>query len=239
MKIFAHRGSSGTYPENTLIAFQDAAKLPITGVELDVHLSRDGQIVVIHDETIDRTSNGRGYVRDLTLEQLRNYDFGSKFSKAFKNEKIPLLSEVLDLYKTTDHLINIELKTNVICYDGIEEKVLALIAEKDLDNRVVISSFNHKSIRYIKELNPSISIAALTMKAPNEPFRYLQSIEAEALHISRRSIRKPSIHKLIAQGVPVRIFTVNRISQARRLQKIGVEAIFTDFPKKMIDKLHA
>lgn len=237
MKIFAHRGSSGTYPENTSIAFQNAAKLPIAGVELDVQLTKDGEIVVIHDETIDRTSNGQGFVKDMTFEQLQTYDFGIKFAKKFAGEKIPLLADVLDLYASTDHIINIELKTNVIRYEGIEKKVVALIREKALENRVIISSFNHDSLRVVKEIDPSLQTAALTMKEIQDSFHFLQKLGANALHISNRKIRKPATRKLIAQGVLVRVFTINKPRQARRLKKVGVDAIFTDFPKKMIDVL--
>lgn len=236
MKIFAHRGSSGTYPENTISAFTDAMKLPITGVELDVQLSQDGQIVVIHDETINRTSNGQGFVKDMTFSQLQTYDFGIKFGRKFAGEKIPLLLDVLTLYQPTHHFINIELKTNVIRYEGIEEKVVALLAEKNLGHRIIISSFNDESIRLIKKLNPSIQTAVLTMKKLEEPFHYLQKVGAESLHISKKSIHKPSIQQLISQGVSVRVFTVNNRWQLRRLKKLGVDAIFTDFPQKMMKK---
>ncbi len=116
LKIFAHRGYSAKYPENTLAAFRATAELPVEGVEFDVHLTADRQVVVIHDEKIDRTSNGTGYVKDLTLEQLRKYDFGSWFSEEFAGERIPTLSEVLDVFKDTDQRINIELKSDVFVY---------------------------------------------------------------------------------------------------------------------------
>lgn len=107
MQIYAHRGSSGLYPENTLAAFLDAAQLQITGIELDVHLTKDHELVVIHDEMINRTSNGQGFVKDLTVDELKTYDFGIRFSKAFQGEKIPLLAEVLEIFSETNHLINI------------------------------------------------------------------------------------------------------------------------------------
>lgn len=97
LDIFAHRGVSINYPENTMAAFQAASKLPIAGIELDVHLTADKEVVVIHDETINRTSNGSGYVKDFTLQQLRTFDFGSWFSPEFGDETIPTLGEVLEL----------------------------------------------------------------------------------------------------------------------------------------------
>ncbi|MBF6634501.1 MAG: glycerophosphodiester phosphodiesterase, partial [Planococcus sp. (in: Bacteria)] len=94
MKIYAHRGCSGAYPENTLVAFRAAAELPITGVEIDVHLTRDGEIVVIHDEKVNRTTNGKGYVKDKTLKELRELDCGSWYSEEWSGEKIPTLDEI-------------------------------------------------------------------------------------------------------------------------------------------------
>ena len=98
MDIYAHRGSSGTHPENTIAAFHEAARLPIYGVEFDVHLTKDGELVVIHDETIDRTSDGKGFVKDMTLAELRAFDFGGWFSDEFRGEPIPTLQEVLEVF---------------------------------------------------------------------------------------------------------------------------------------------
>ena len=127
MDIYAHRGSSGTHPENTLAAFREAARLPIYGVEFDVHLTKDGELVVIHDETIDRTSNGKGFVKDMTLAELRSFDFGSWFSDEFRGEPIPTLHEVLEVFSETSHHLNIELKSDIFPYEGMAEKVVAMV----------------------------------------------------------------------------------------------------------------
>ena len=132
MKLFAHRGVSGEAPENTLAALKAAAESGAHGIELDVQLTKDAQIVVIHDETIDRTTNGTGYVKDMTWEQLRTYDAGSWFHPSFKGESIPSLEEVLDVV-TAHHesmIINIELKNDQIDYPQLEEKVLDLLKGK-------------------------------------------------------------------------------------------------------------
>ena len=239
MDIYAHRGSSGTHPENTLSAFKHAANLPIQGVEFDVHLTKDCKLVVIHDEKINRTSNGKGFIKDLTLEELRTYDFGSWFSQEFKGEKIPLLSEVLQVFSDTNHHINIELKTDVIAYEGIVEKTLQLLESMGLQSRVVISSFNHDTIREVKQLAPHIETATLSMKEFADPFEYVHTIPADALHLSLRTARRPSTEKVIRQGVPVRVFTVNHIKHIAPLKNIGVHAIFTDFPEKMLTYLES
>lgn len=234
VEIFAHRGSSGTHPENTLAAFKEAARLPIYGVELDVHLTKDGEIVVIHDETIDRTSNGSGLVKNMTLKELKSYDYGSWFSKAFKGETIPTLEEVFQVYLNANHMINIELKSDVYAYEGLEEKVVALIHQYGFEERVIISSFNHEAIRKIKQLQPELVTAALFMKTFVEPLDYMQGIPADGLHLYLPSANRDFVAELIEQNVPVRVFTVNKLNDLEALKAIGVQAVFTDYPEKML-----
>ncbi len=149
MKIFAHRGSSGTHPENTLAAFRAAAALPIDGVEIDVHLTKDGEVVVIHDEKINRTTNGKGYVKDMTLEELQQYDAGSWFSEEWGGERVPTLDEVLEIYEDTSHRLNIEIKSDIFPYDGLVEKVLTIANNRGMADRLLLSSFNHEDVRHI------------------------------------------------------------------------------------------
>jgi len=235
MKIYAHRGSSGTHPENTLAAFSDAAKLPIHGVEFDVHMTKDGELVIIHDEKVDRTSNGKGYVKDKTLAELRNYDFGSWFSPKFKGERIPTLEEVLDIYSDTSHHLNIELKSDVINYPGMTEKVLDVVSNLNLDHRIVISSFNLDAIRTVEELAPHIETGALFLKPLKNPLETVLAIPADALHIRFKTALKPAMQPVYTAKIPVRVYTVNTIKYLNNLNNIGVEAIFTDFPEEMYD----
>ncbi|RLJ90934.1 glycerophosphoryl diester phosphodiesterase family protein [Planococcus citreus] len=130
MEIFAHRGSSGTHPENTLPAFVEVAALPVHGVELDVHLSTDDELVVIHDEKVNRTTNGKGYVKDMTLAELKTLDAGSWKAGEWAGTEIPTLAEVFGVFKNTHHVLNVELKTDVFPYVGAVEKVAKLAAEQ-------------------------------------------------------------------------------------------------------------
>ena len=142
-KNFAHRGFSGKYPENTLLAFEKAVEAQTDGIELDVQLTKDGEIVIIHDETIDRTTNGKGLVVDYTYEELEKFDASYIYTGQFGFNKIPTLREYFNLIKDTNIITNIELKTGINEYQGIEEKVYNLIKEFQLEDRVIISSFNH------------------------------------------------------------------------------------------------
>ncbi|RUL52034.1 glycerophosphodiester phosphodiesterase [Lysinibacillus antri] len=234
MKIFAHRGYSAKYPENTLAAFRAAAHLPIYGVELDVHLTKDQQMVVIHDETIDRTSNGSGFVKDMTLEELRKFDYGSWFSEEFSGEKIPTLSEVLAIFCNTNYRVNIELKSDIFVYVGLEKLVLQAVKSFDMMEQVILSSFDHEAVARVARLNPMVENAALFANGILNITDYQKSIPAKSLHVSLPSaVRKP-ILEAMQEGAIVRVYTVNEIEHAEVLFNIGVDAIFTDEPERML-----
>lgn len=237
MKLFAHRGASGTHPENTLAAFKEAARFPIYGIELDVHLTKDGEVVVIHDEKIDRTSNGSGFVQEMTLAELKQYDFGKKFSEQYIGETIPTLEEVIRIFEPTHHWLNIELKSDVIDYVGLEKKVLALVNTYQLADRVIISSFNHEALKRTKVLQPSIKTAPLFLNKMNEaPLQYVESLGADALHTSGKLLDQVNIASFNATGKKVRVYTVNRLEQAKELAALNIDAIFTDYPEKMLQQ---
>jgi len=233
VKIYAHRGSSGTHPENTIAAFQAAAELPVYGVEFDVHMTKDGELVVIHDETIDRTSNGSGFVKDMTLEELEKFDFGEWYSPNFKGEKIPTLREVLDVYKATNHHLNIELKSDVFPYVGMEQKVLNLLEEKGMFDRVVISSFNHEMVQKVKKLAPQIETAILFVEVMIAPHKYADLISADSLHAFFPTVLRQMGKEAVESGKKVRVYTVNEEQYVDLLKAVGIDAIFTDYPKKM------
>lgn len=239
MKIYAHRGSSGTHPENTLAAFKEAAGLNIHGVELDVHLTKDGELVVIHDETINRTSNGEGFVKDLTLAELRVFDYGSWFGDSFAGETIPTLEEVLAIYQHTEHHVNIELKSDIFPYEGMGEKVLVTIESLDMAQRVVISSFDHEAIREFKKMAPHIEVAILTSDVLVDAYDYARFLPADALHISLPSAQRKMTKEALLKGAIIRVFTVNKVEYAFALQQLGVHAIFTDFPEEMMRVLES
>lgn len=234
MDLFAHRGVSAHYPENTKAAFYAASKLPIAGIELDVHVTADGEVVVIHDETIDRTSNGSGYVKDLTLQQLRSYDYGSWFAEEYKGESIPTLSEVLELFVATHHRINIELKTDIFPYEGIEALVLKEIAKHQITERVIISSFNHESLQTVSQMAPYIETAALFAEILVDFTTYTAKIPANAIHVSLPTASRRSIGVALEQGATIRVYTVNDLEYAKQLQQLGIQAVFTDDPEAIL-----
>ncbi len=245
VKVLGHRGASGYAPENTIPAFRKAIEMGADGVELDIQLTKDGEIVVIHDETIDRTSNGSGNVRDYTLEELRQFDYNyqnvinPKTKKKIQGEKmypeydkidIPTMREVFELFKPTDKIINIELKTGVFFYD-IEEKILALAKETDMEDRVIYSSFNHYSVKKIKALKPDAVCGFLYADGPVEMPEYAKKHGAEALHPAFYNLQYPGFcDECKRLGIDINVWTVNSEEQIRFCIKAGVTSIIGNYP---------
>lgn len=230
MKIWAHRGASGYASENTLEAFALAAEMKADGVELDVQMTKDGHLVVIHDETIDRTSDGRGAVRDYTLSQLKQFNF-NKTHPEYTHAEIPTLREVYELLKETDLIVNVELKTGICFYDGIEERVLELSGRMGMEQRVLYSSFNHYSITRIKELCPSAKTGVLYMDGIYRPVEYAEALMAEALHPAYYNMQYPGLmEQAKTRGIKVHVWTVNTPEQFKRCRELGVDAVITNYP---------
>ena len=184
-KIFAHRGSKGTHPENTLASFKEAVRVGSDGIELDVHLTKDGHLVVIHDETVDRTTNATGEIRNLTLAEIKELDAGSWFHNKYAGEKIPTLEEVLLLLTELgfNGQLNIELKTDVIQYEGLVEKCLALQSTKEWPFAIVYSSFNPYTLVELKQANPSQEIGLLFESKEWADKGRLNGIEISCLYV--------------------------------------------------------
>lgn len=233
-KIFAHRGLSSQAPENTMAAFEKALNYNINGIEFDVQMTKDRKLVVIHDERLERTTNGSGYVKDYNYKELLALDAGSWFSTVYSGEKIPLLEDVLELLKNYDLLINIELKNSFIEYEGIEEEVIKLVNSAKVSERVIISSFNHYSLKRIRELESNINIAVLCQAIMYEPIEYLKSVGANALHTSIYTVNKKLIDCLNKNKIEVRCYTVNDELNYKRLCEFGVSGVFTDIPDYLI-----
>src|SRR5699024_10474977 len=158
MKIIAHRGASAYTPENTIAAFQKALEQNVDGVELDVRLSKDGIPVISHDASIARTSNGKGYIHNMTVNQLKKFDFGSHFNTPYKNETIPTLEEVLKIFKHSNITIHLELKNGPIIPLDLEEKVVELCTKYNVEENTVYSSFDHVSLKRLVKISPRAKI---------------------------------------------------------------------------------
>jgi glycerophosphoryl diester phosphodiesterase len=234
MKIFAHRGYSGKYPENTLLAFEQALHTGCDGIELDVHLTKDDQLVIMHDETIDRTTDGSGWIKDMTLSELREYDASYRFVGKYGVQRIPTLEEYLELVKDAPIVTNLEIKNNVVDYPNLEYKTLAMIDRFGMRQKVLFSSFHHPAMIRCKQLAPEIP-AGLLYDVPVTDGG-LEAVQGgfEAVHPDVRTLDLQLVEALHAQGLQIRTWTVNHTEQMQQMLLWGVDAVFTNEPKKMM-----
>jgi glycerophosphoryl diester phosphodiesterase len=229
-QIFAHRGYSSAFAENTMSAFIAAEKAGADGLELDVQLTKDGEVVVIHDERLDRTTSGKGFVKNTTFNEIRKLNANKNGNK----EPIPSLIEVLEWMQSNHMVCNIELKNNLFPYEGMEEKVIQLVRRFNLSNRIIISSFNHYSIVLSYRSAPEIETAPLFNERIYMPWVYAQSIRAQGIHPKLASITDEIIKSAIENGVAVRPYTVNKDADMHRLFKLNCTSIITDDPVKAL-----
>lgn len=229
MKIWGHRGAYSSAPENTLVGFQMAVQMGADGVELDVQLTKDREIVVIHDETVDRTSNGQGWVKDFTLSEIKKLNFNKRGLTKPLYMEVPTLAEVLELLKPTGLTINIELKTGVIYYDGIEHIALNLVEKYGMSDRIVWSSFNHYSVQKIKRLEPSSRTSLLCGGGILVTGEQCEKVGAEALHPSVHMLRYPSLTEDCRErGILLRPWTVNSDDDLKLALDLGVDTLIVN-----------
>ncbi|WP_342551993.1 glycerophosphodiester phosphodiesterase [Paenibacillus sp. FSL R7-0652] len=234
VEIIAHRGASAVCPENTMHAFERALELGATGIETDVQMSADGRLVLIHDETLQRTAGTTGWVKDCTYDMLRTLDAGSWFHPDFAGESIPSLEMLFNLVQGRRVLLNLELKNGIVPYKGMEEKVIQVIREWDMEQQVVLSSFNHASLVKCKRIAPDIRTALLYMEKLYRPHDYAAKLEASGLHPYKMAASEEEVAAALAQGIVTYPFTVNDPDEMKRMIEMGVQGIITDLPDVLV-----
>ncbi len=230
-QIWAHRGARRQAPENTLPAIELALGFGADGVEFDVQLSADGTPVVIHDESVDRTTDGTGAVAGLSFAQLRALDASAGFA-GFGGVRIPSLEEVLDLLAPSGVRVNIELKNAEEDYPGLEEKVLAAIEQRGIAERVVLSTFNHYSLKRLQRLGAPCELGMLYTDPLYRPWRYAAKLGVAAIHPPANVLfGERYVRRAHALGLAVRPWVVNSEARLSRMFEWGVDAVFTDLPE--------
>ncbi|MRX74065.1 glycerophosphodiester phosphodiesterase [Bacillus lacus] len=232
--IVAHRGASGYAPENTMAAFEKAVKMKADFVEVDVQMSKDGELVLIHDVTVDRTTDGSGHVADLTYQQLRKLDAGSWFGSEFTGERIPTLDELLDKYRGKTGLL-IELKAPWL-YPGIEEKVAEALKKRNMhkpkNGKIIVQSFDFQSMKTFHQLLPQIPVGLLIYLPQDLTDEALikHSHYASYVNPSLNLVNKDLVNKVHTYGMKIQSWTVRNPEQVQPLLDAGVDGIITDFP---------
>ena len=223
MKIIAHRGARASEPENTVRAMNKAFECGADAVEIDLRFTCDHKLVVIHDDTLERTTSGTGKVSDMTIEQLRALDAG-------KGERIPELSEALSVAKRYSRPLVIELKE-----EGMEWQVLEEVTEAGLGDKVTISSFIHTSLRNLKEKAPEIKTGVISASVPVNPVRLVQDAKADVIFAKYSRITREFIDACVGyEGIEVYLWTVNTIDDLNNAISYGVDGVVTDNPCELI-----
>ena len=234
--ILAHRGDLAHAPENTLPSFSQAIQKGADGVELDVKLTADGHVIVIHDTTVDRTTNGHGKVASCTLDAIRKLDAGSWFDTKFSNTKIPLLEEVFETVGK-DKLINIELTNYNTPKDGLTQKVCELIKKHNNQKQILFSSFFSSNLKIAMQILPDVPRGLLAM--PGLIGLWARSFgfmfgEYQALHPHISNANKEQTQRVHRLKRRVHVWTANTPTEINRLKEFGIDGIFTDDPETAV-----
>jgi glycerophosphoryl diester phosphodiesterase len=232
--LFAHRGASAHAPENTLAAFDLALRHEADAFELDAKLSADGHVVVIHDQTVERTTDGQGDVQGMTLAALKELDAGSFFDIAFRGERIPTLAQVFEAFghKT---FINVELTNYASPEDDLPAQVVELVKHHRLEKRVLFSSFNPRALLKAKRLIPEVPVGLLAL--PGRRGWWARSwlgrmlVPYDAIHPEMADVTAGLVSSAHHRGHRVNVWTVNQPEDMQRLFALGVDGIFTDDPR--------
>ncbi|MBS1249516.1 MAG: Glycerophosphodiester phosphodiesterase, cytoplasmic [Chloroflexi bacterium] len=230
--VIAHRGACAYAPENTLASFNLAIQQGADAIELDVTLSADDHLVVIHDKTVNRTTDGSGLVSKLPLQTLKELDAGSSYDIAFRGEQIPTLEEVFEAIGKKI-LINIELKGSLFMKGRLVSKVIECVKKHEMNSWVLFSSFNIFALKRMANLFPESPTGLLTYRrfAGICAHRWMnKALPYQSLHVSHRSVRKILVDRVHRQGQRVFVYTVNDPEDIQHLLELGVDGVFTDDP---------
>lgn len=231
--IIAHRGASAFAPENTMAAFKKAYELDADGIEFDVKLSKDGEMVIIHDQTLDRTTNGHGKVIETRLKDLRSLDAGSSFSDTFAGEKIPLLCEVLEEFSDFS-TINIEITNYASIGDGLANKICKLVKDMRMERQVIFSSFHPYNLLVVKNKLPGVPAALLALPGKSGRLprsNLLRWLSPYYINPYYQDVSAGYVDREHARSRKVNVWTVNDEADIRKVFEDGVDGIITDNPQ--------
>lgn len=220
-----------------MLAFKKAVEAGCDGIELDVQLTRDDKLVIIHDEEIDRTSNGKGFVKDMTYEEICAFDFSYTHMGQVERQQLPLLDEYFSYIREFDVVTNIELKNGRFDHPQLEKKVYDLILKYDLKDKVIISSFNHVSVLRMKQIDASIPCGLLEESRLLNPAAYVQDSGVEFYHPYYAVVDSDVMREFTAKGIELNVWTVNTEEDIRQMAELGVHAVIGNYPDRVKDLL--
>jgi glycerophosphoryl diester phosphodiesterase len=228
----AHRGASGSFPENTRLAFQKAIEARADMIELDCQLSQDGHVVVFHDEKLARITKAPGSVGQTSLAQLKQLDMGGWLNRSFRGERIQTLEEVVALINGSCRLC-IDIKQFSGSPAGIELKLLFIFSHFDYLDRVIFSSFDYRCLGRVRELAPQVRVGLIYGKGVTEdPIAVADCLGAASIHVQKELASREFLQRAWYAGLDVFVWTVNDVSAMERFASLGVQGIFSDFPER-------
>lgn len=230
IKNFAHRGFSGRYPENTLLAFEKAIEEGVDGIENDVQLTKDGEIIIMHDESVDRTTGGKGWVKDLTLAQLKELTANETYGDRFPAQRVPTLREYLELVKNEPIITNIEMKTGVFEYREMEQRLVDLLREYKVEDRIIITSFNHFTVMRMKAIAPELKYGFLAYDWRIDAGEYTKKHGVACYHPDYRNLVPEVVEELHSHGIEINPYTINDPDDIRDMIAKGVNSVIGNFP---------
>jgi len=236
--VFGHRGAKAYAPMNTLPAFELAAQQGADGVELDVHFSEDRELIVLHDFTVDGTTNGSGRARDMTLAKLKELDAGRWFGEEFKNTRIPTLDEVCEAVGSRLY-INVEIKVEAADTEGLEQAIASTIARWRMQRRVIVSSFDFPVLQRLRQMQPDLPIGFLHSEPTNvtQLAAIIGATNLDALHPHHTLVDALYMQWAEEHGYLINTWTVNDPARAVELRDLGVDGIITDNPDTVLAAL--
>jgi glycerophosphoryl diester phosphodiesterase len=229
----AHRGASGHAPENTMAAFRLAVDQGADWIELDIHQTADGHLIVLHDFSLQRTAGDPRPVQTLTLAQIKKFNVGLWWGKTYRSEKVPTLDEVLAFAENRIR-VQIELKRGSSLYPGIEDRLIETIGRHRAEKWTAVSSFEVEALKTLRELDDKIPLGLLTRKTrPKDILKEAESLKVQAIHISTHRLSKALLTQAHLNGLPVYAYTVNRPSLMKRYLEMGTDGLFTNYPDRL------
>jgi glycerophosphoryl diester phosphodiesterase len=235
-RVFGHRGAMGHAPENTMASFELAVAQGADAIELDVHLTADDEVVVIHDHRLERTTDGRGIVRELTLEEVRAADAGARFDARFAGQRVPTLDEVL-AWARDRCILDVEIKGGPAPYPGIEARVIDLIRRHEMQDRVLVISFDHPTVRRVKELAPELAAGVLYSGRPIDPVPLARPAGADALMPYWANLAADDVERAHAAGLSVHPWATSEPEEIGRLLDMGVDSVCSNHPDRVVAAL--
>lgn len=234
--VIAHRGGKKWAPENTMAGFKQSIEVNADGIELDIHRCKSGELIVIHDETLDRTTNGTGLVKEKSWNELSKLSAGLWFDKKFESEKIPLLSDVLQLVDGK-LMLNIEIKNSPVAYEGIEDDLLKMLEGYKYPEKIIISSFDHEIIQRLSTKSKKYKLAFLGDALVFDVGGYASKVGASAWHPYHGELRSDNVEQAHKNNLMVNVWTVNESKDWNRMKSLKVDGIVTDDPAGLINYL--